>query len=75
MDANELSLYTEANFHCRRCGASAEVFPFPVLELPLRTLGREYIYERLSGSLVADPFASMRMGWTPPLSTAAGTSV
>jgi hypothetical protein len=28
-------------------------FPFPVLELPLRTLGREDIYEWLPGSLVA----------------------
>jgi len=31
----------------------------------------EYIYERLSGWLVADPSALMSIGWTPPLATAA----
>jgi len=29
-------------------------------------------YERLSGSLVADPSALMSIGWTPPLATPAG---
>jgi nucleoside-diphosphate-sugar epimerase len=53
-------------------------FPLPVgspatlLELLFRAAGREYSYERLSGSLVADPSALIGIGWTPPLATAAG---
>ena len=55
-------------------GRRPNVFPLPatLLELLLRAAGREYIYERLSGSLVADPSALMSIGWTPPLATAAG---
>jgi hypothetical protein len=55
-------------------GRRPNVFPLPatLLELPLRAVGREYIYGRLSGSLVADPSALMGIGWTPPLATAAG---
>jgi len=55
-------------------GRRPNVFPFPVtlLELLLRAAGREDIYERLSGSLAADPSALMSIGWTPPLATAAG---
>jgi nucleoside-diphosphate-sugar epimerase len=50
------------------------VFPFPatLLDLLLRASGREHIYERLAGSLIADPSALMSMGWTPPLTTPAG---
>ena len=50
------------------------VFPLPatLLELLLRAADREDIYERLSGSLVADSSALMGIGWTPPLATAAG---
>ena len=55
-------------------GRRPNVFPLPatLLELLLRAAGREYIYERLSGSLVADPSGLMGIGWTPPLATAAG---
>ena len=55
-------------------GRRPNVFPLPatLLELLLRAAGREYIYERLSGSLVADPSALISIGWTPPLATAAG---
>jgi nucleoside-diphosphate-sugar epimerase len=55
-------------------GRRPNVFPLPatLLELLLRAAGRECIYERLSGSLVADPSALMSIGWTPPLATAAG---
>jgi UDP-glucose 4-epimerase len=55
-------------------GRRPNVFPLPatLLELLLRAAGREYIYERLSGSLVADPSTLMGIGWTPPLATAAG---
>jgi nucleoside-diphosphate-sugar epimerase len=55
-------------------GRRPNVFPLPatLLGLLLRAAGREYIYERLSGSLVADPSALMGIGWTPSLATAAG---
>jgi len=54
-------------------GRPANVFPLPatLLEILLRATGRENIYERLSGSLVADPSALMNIGWTPPLAPAA----
>jgi nucleoside-diphosphate-sugar epimerase len=50
------------------------VFPLPatVLALLFRASGREYSYERLTGSLVADPSALRSIGWTPPVPTAAG---
>jgi len=55
-------------------GRRPNVFPLPatLLELLFRAAGREYSYERLSGSLVADPSALIGIGWTPPLATAAG---
>jgi len=58
----------------RGLGRRPNVFPLPatLLELLLRAGGREYIYERLSGSLVADPSALIGIGWTPPLATTAG---
>jgi nucleoside-diphosphate-sugar epimerase len=50
------------------------VFPFPAraFELLLRAAGRDEIYQRLAGSLVADPSALMSLHWTPPVVTAAG---
>ena len=55
-------------------GRQPNVFPLPatLLELLFRAAGREHIYERLSGSLVADPSALISIGWTLPLATAAG---
>jgi nucleoside-diphosphate-sugar epimerase len=55
-------------------GRRPNVFPLPatVLELLLRVGGRESIYERLAGSLVADPSALMSTGWAPPVATSAG---
>jgi hypothetical protein len=35
----------------------------------LRAAGRGEIYQRLAGSLVADPSALRKLGWTPPLTT------
>jgi UDP-glucose 4-epimerase len=43
--------------------------PPPLIEAALRTLGRTETYQRLAGSLVADPSALMRLGWTPPVAT------
>jgi nucleoside-diphosphate-sugar epimerase len=58
----------------RGLGRRPHVFSLPprLLELPLRAAGRDHIYERLSGSVVADPSALVRIGWTPPLATPAG---
>jgi UDP-glucose 4-epimerase len=55
-------------------GRRPDVFPFPtaLLELVLRAAGREEVYQRLSGSLVADPAALLNLGWAPPLATPEG---
>jgi nucleoside-diphosphate-sugar epimerase len=55
-------------------GRQPNVFPLPapLPKLLFRAAARENIYDRLSGSLVADPSALIGMGWTPPLATAAG---
>jgi UDP-glucose 4-epimerase len=60
----------------RGLGRRPNVFSFParLLELSLHTTGRDDAYERLSGSLVADPSALAQIGWTPPLATPAGLS-
>jgi nucleoside-diphosphate-sugar epimerase len=54
-------------------GRRPMVFRFPprLLEPPLRAAG-DQVYERLAGSLVADPSALARLGWTPPLATPTG---
>jgi nucleoside-diphosphate-sugar epimerase len=46
--------------------------PAPLLEAALRATGRAQIYERLAGPLVADATAITRLGWTAPVTTAAG---
>ena len=46
--------------------------PPRLLETMLRVAGRAEIYQRLAGSLVAEPTALMRLGWTPPVRTADG---
>ena len=55
-------------------GRRAGVFPFPeaLLRAALHAAGRDEIYERLAGSLIADPTALMMLGWSPPLATRAG---
>jgi UDP-glucose 4-epimerase len=55
-------------------GRRPNVFPLPaaLLRSLLHAAGRDEIFERLSGSLVADPTALMRLGWSPPLATRAG---
>ena len=55
-------------------GHRPNIFPLSpaLLELLLRSVGREEIYQRLSGSLVADSSALVALGWTPPLTTAIG---
>ena len=58
----------------RGLGRQPNVFPASpaLLEILLRAAGREEIYRRLSGSLIADPAALTNLGWTPPLATPAG---
>jgi UDP-glucose 4-epimerase len=55
-------------------GRRPNVFPLPapLLRWLLHASGRDEIHERVSGSLVADPTALMRLGWSPPLATRAG---
>jgi nucleoside-diphosphate-sugar epimerase len=55
-------------------GRQPNVFPLPaaLLQLLIRAAGREEIYQRLSGSLVADSSALISLGWAPPLATPAG---
>src|SRR5271169_6418193 len=49
-------------------GRRPNVFPLPaaLLQLILRAVGREEIYQRLSGPLVADPSDLISLGWAPP---------
>ena len=58
----------------RGLGRRPSVFPLPppLLHLLTRATGREEIYQRLSGSLVADPSALMSLGWAPLLATPVG---
>jgi len=58
----------------RGLGRRAGVFPVPspLIELMLKTTGRDEVYQRLSGSLVADPAALMGLGWTPAAMADAG---
>jgi UDP-glucose 4-epimerase len=56
----------------RGLNRSPGLIPVPpsLLEMALRAAGRTEIYQRLAGSLVADPAALLRLGWTPPVTTA-----
>jgi nucleoside-diphosphate-sugar epimerase len=55
-------------------GRQPNLFPLPpaLLEILLRAAGREEIYQRLSGSLVADPAGLMNLGWAPTRTTPDG---
>ena len=43
--------------------------PLSLLQTALRVAGRSEIYQRLAGSLVADPSALSRLGWAPTVTT------
>jgi len=43
--------------------------PRPLLEAALRATGRAEIYQRLAGSLVANPAALMALNWVPTVET------
>jgi UDP-glucose 4-epimerase len=55
-------------------GRQPNVFPLPpaLLEMLFRAAGREEMYQRLSGSLIADATALTSLGWAPSLATPAG---
>ena len=55
-------------------GRRPGLIPLPpsLLEAALRAAGRAEIYERLAGSLVADPSALRRLGWSPTVATPDG---
>jgi UDP-glucose 4-epimerase len=44
--------------------------PLRLLEMVMRASGRAEAYQRLSGSLVADPSALLQLGWMPKVATA-----
>jgi len=46
--------------------------PAPLLEGAFRVAGRHEAFQRLAGSLVADPSALAKLGWTPVVDAAAG---
>jgi nucleoside-diphosphate-sugar epimerase len=46
--------------------------PEPLLEAAFRAGGRQEMYARLAGPLIADPSALLRLGWAPPVATMAG---
>jgi nucleoside-diphosphate-sugar epimerase len=46
--------------------------PSPLLELPLRALGRGETWQRLGGELRADPAKLLAVGWRPPHDTSGG---
>lgn len=58
----------------RGLGRRPGLIPVPpaLLETALRAAGRTEIYQRLAGSLVADPGALVRLGWMPPVATSDG---
>jgi nucleoside-diphosphate-sugar epimerase len=58
----------------RGLGRKGGLIPVPpsLLKMALRAAGRAEIYQRLAGSLVADPSALVRLGWTPPVATSDG---
>jgi UDP-glucose 4-epimerase len=55
----------------RGLGRRAGLLPLPptLIETACRIGGRTEIYERLAGSLVADPRALLQLGWSPVVDT------
>jgi UDP-glucose 4-epimerase len=41
-----------------------------LLKAALHAAGRTETYQRLAGSLVAEPAALLKLGWKPPVTTA-----
>ena len=60
----------------RGLGRRPGLIPVPprLLETAARMAGRAEIYQRLAGSLVVEPSALVRLGWTPTIATPDGLS-
>jgi UDP-glucose 4-epimerase len=60
----------------RGLGRPPNLFALPpvALELLLRSAGKQELYRRVSGSLVADPSALIGLGWAPRRTTVDGLS-
>jgi nucleoside-diphosphate-sugar epimerase len=73
-DAEVLTVADMITAMRRALGRRPGLVPVPawMLEAMLRAAGRAEAYERLAGPLVADPSALLRLGWVPPVTTAAG---
>jgi UDP-glucose 4-epimerase len=73
-DAGALTVADMITAMRRALGRRPGLVPVPawMLEAMLRAAGRAEAYERLAGPLVADPSALLRLGWVPPVTTAAG---
>jgi nucleoside-diphosphate-sugar epimerase len=73
-DAEPLTIPEMITILRRGLGRRPGLVPVPprLLELGLRAAGRGEIYQRLAGSLVADPSALMGLGWTPRVTTTEG---
>ena len=58
----------------RGLGRRPGLIPVPprLLEMALRATGRDEVYQRLAGKLVAAPSALVRLGWTPAVSSPDG---
>ena len=58
----------------RGLGRRPGLLPVPaaLLRIAMQAAGRAEGFDRLAGSLVADPSALQRLGWTPPVSTPDG---
>jgi UDP-glucose 4-epimerase len=55
----------------RGLGRSPGLVPVPasLLKVALNAAGRTETYQRLAGSLVAEPTALLKLGWNPPVTT------
>jgi UDP-glucose 4-epimerase len=73
-DAQPLTIPEMITILRRGLGRRPGLVPVPprLLELGLRAAGRGEIYQRLAGSLVADPSALMGLGWTHRVTTTEG---
>jgi UDP-glucose 4-epimerase len=73
-DAEPLTIPDMITILRRGLGRRPGLVPVPprLLELGLRAAGRGEIYQRLAGSLVADPSALMGLGWTPRVTATEG---
>jgi nucleoside-diphosphate-sugar epimerase len=58
----------------RGLGRGPNVFPVPaaLLKFSFHAAGLDEVYQRLSGSLIADPSALIQLGWTPQVTTPVG---